>query len=189
MPGAKHFSKLSATRVPVNAVIAAAIIALILTLPALITVDINGAPVPVAFFAVVSIGVIGLYLAFAIPIYLRWRAGDSFTPGGWTLGNKYKWMAVVAIVEIVITSVFAMLPTSSLGAPWYDGFEWKYVNYAILVVPGALFLLWIGWHLSAKKWFTGPKMTIDLPEGVTSADEIALEHQGKTYHHAPEPTD
>jgi hypothetical protein len=41
--------------------------------------------VPVAFFAVVSIGVIGLYVAFAIPIFLRWKAGDSFHPGGWTL--------------------------------------------------------------------------------------------------------
>ena len=190
VPGAKYWSRLNHNRVPVYGVIISAVVALVLTLPALVKVDIGGFPVPVAFFAVVSIGVIGLYLAFAIPIYLRWRAGDSFTPGGWTLGNKYKWMAIVAIVEIVITSVFAMLPTSSLGAPWYDGFEWKYVNYAILVVPGALFLLWIGWHLSAKKWFTGPKMTIDLPEGVTAADEIALEHQGKTFHHnTPEPTD
>ena len=25
-------------------------------------------------------------------------------------------------------------------------------------------------------------MTIDLPEGVTAADEIALEHQGRTAH-------
>ena len=47
----------------------------------LLKVDINGAPVPVAFFAVVTIGVVGLYVAFAIPIYLRWRAGDSFKPG------------------------------------------------------------------------------------------------------------
>ena len=36
--------------------------------------------------------------------------------------------------------------------------------------------------MSAKNWFTGPKHTIDLPEGVTSADEIELEHHGKTAH-------
>ena len=64
---------------------------------------------PVAFFAVVSIGVVGLYVAFAIPIFLRWRAGDSFKPGGWTLGNKYKWMAPVAVAEIVITSFIALV--------------------------------------------------------------------------------
>jgi amino acid transporter len=161
MPGAKHFAKLNQHRVPVNAVIAAAIIALILTLPALITVDINGAPVPVAFFAVVSIGVIGLYLAFAIPIYLRWRHGENFEVGTWNNGNKYKWMNPIAVVEIVIMSIVGLLPTSYVGVWWNDGFAWKYVNYAIIVVPVALILLTIYWHVSVKHWFTGPKMTID----------------------------
>ena len=32
--------------------------------------------------------VIGLYIAFAIPIYLRWRAGDSFMQGSWNLGHQ-----------------------------------------------------------------------------------------------------
>ena len=41
------------------------------------------------------------------------------------------------------------------------------MNYTILVVPGALILLWIYWHLSVKHWFTGPKTTVDLPAGVT----------------------
>ena len=36
---------------------------------------------PVAFYAVVSIAVIGLYIAYVIPIYLRWRMGDAFEPG------------------------------------------------------------------------------------------------------------
>jgi amino acid transporter len=181
VPGGRYWSRLNANRVPVYGVIVSAVIALIITLPALVKVDIGGVPSPVAFFAVVSIGVIGLYVAFAIPIFLRWKAGDSFTPGGWTLGTKYKWMSIVAIIEIVITSIYAMLPTSSLGAPWFDGFAWKYVNYAILVVPGALILLWIYWHLSVKNWFTGPKTTVDLPAGMSAADELALEHG----HHRP----
>ena len=37
----------------------AAVVAAVTTLPALVEVDINDAPVPVAFFAVVSIGVVG----------------------------------------------------------------------------------------------------------------------------------
>jgi amino acid transporter len=161
VPGGGYWSKLNSNRVPVYGVILTAIIAAVLTLPALVKVDINGAPVPVAFFAVVSIGVVGLYLAFAIPIYYRWKAGDAFRTGGWTLGSKYKWMSIVAIVEIVITSIIALLPTNSGGAPWYPEFAWKYVNYTILVVPGALILLWIYWHASVKNWFTGPKTTID----------------------------
>jgi amino acid transporter len=177
VPGGQYWSKLNKNRVPVYGVILAAVIAAVLTSPALVKVDIGGFPTPVAFFAVVSIGVIGLYVAFAIPIYLRWRAGDSFTPGGWTLGNKYRWMAPIAVAEIGITSIIALLPTSSGGVPWLDGFAWKYVNYTILVVPGALLLLWIWWHASVKNWFTGPKRTVDLPEGMTAADEIALEHE------------
>jgi amino acid transporter len=163
VPGSRYWAKLSATRVPVHGVIATAVVAVILTLPALVKVDINGAPVPVAFFAVVSIGVVGLYVAFAIPIFLRWKAGSSFATGHWTLGSKYRWLSIIAVVEIIVTSLVALLPTSSLGMPWNDGFAWKYVNYTILVVPVALIALWIYWHASVKHWFTGPKTTIDLP--------------------------
>jgi amino acid transporter len=182
VPGSQLWSKLNHNRVPVYGVIVAAVIAVLLTLPALVKVDIGGAPVPVAFFAVVSIGVVGLYVAFAIPIWLRWKVGDAFTPGGWTLGAKYKWMSLVAVAEIVVTSIIALLPTSYAGVPWNTGFAWKYVNYTILVVPIALILLWIWWHLSVKNWFTGPKNTVGLPAGTSSADEVALEHKAHLHH-------
>ena len=139
-----------------NAVIVTAVIAALITLPALVAVDINGAPVPVAFFAVVSIGVVGLYLAFAIPIYYRWRAGSSFKVGSWNLGRHYKWLAPLALIEIVVTSIIALFPTSMGGMPWDPSFAWKYVNYTPLLVGGVLLLLWIFWHLSVKNWFTGP---------------------------------
>jgi amino acid transporter len=180
VPGGQYWSKLNKSRVPIYGVIAAAVIAALLTAPALVKVDVGGIPVPVAFNAVVTIGVVGLYVAFAIPIYLRWRAGSNFTPGGWTLGSKYRWMAPIAVAEIAITSFIALLPTSKLGAPWYKGFGWssfKYVNYTPIVVLGALLILWVWWHLSVKNWFTGPKRTVDLPEGMSAADEIALEHK------------
>ncbi|MDQ1720053.1 MAG: hypothetical protein QOE89_4006, partial [Pseudonocardiales bacterium] len=32
-------------------------------------------------------------------------------------------------------------------------------------------------HLSVKNWFTGPKTTVDLPVGMTAADEIRAEHR------------
>ena len=75
-------------------------------------------------------------------------------------------MAPIAVAEIVITSIIALLPTSNLGVPGVTGFAWKYVNYTPLVVLGALLLLWIAWHASAKHWFTGPKITIDKPADV-----------------------
>ena len=70
-------------------------------------------------------------------------------------------MNPIAVVEIVIMSVVGILPTSSVGIWWNDGFAWKYVNYAIVVVPVALVALTIYWEVSVKHWFTGPKHTID----------------------------
>ncbi|MFN8226308.1 MAG: amino acid permease [Mycobacterium sp.] len=162
VPGHQLWSKINANRVPAPAVIVTAALAALITLPALVKVDINGAPVPVAFFAVVSIGVVGLYLCFAVPIFLRWRMGDSFTVGKWNLRGHHRWMAPVAVIEIVITSAIAMFPTSSGGVPWGDAFEWKYVNYTPLLVGGVLILLYIYWHVSVKKWFKGPIKQVEL---------------------------
>jgi amino acid transporter len=176
VPGARFWTRLNKTGVPMYSVALVAILAVVLTLPALVEVDVNGAPVPVAFNAVVSIGVVGLYLAFAIPIYQRWRKGSEFETGSWNLGRKYKWLCAIAIVEIGITTVIAMLPTSSGGVPWNSTFEWKYLNYTPLVVGGTLLVLWLAWQLRVKHTYTGPRSTIDLPAGVGTADELALEH-------------
>jgi amino acid transporter len=161
VPAASVWSRLSSKRVPVAGVILVAVFALIITAPALIPVDIGGAPTPIAFYAVVSIGVIGLYWCFAIPIWHRWRMGDEFKTGQWNLGKKYKWLAVIALLDIVLVSFMAFMPTSNLGVPWTTGFAWKYVNYTILVFPAFLIFLWIYWHVSVKNWFTGPKQTIE----------------------------
>jgi amino acid transporter len=164
VPGHQLWSRLSSNRVPANGVIVTAVIAAIITLPALVEVDINGAPVPVAFFAVVSIGTVGLYLCFAVPIYYRWKVGEGFDRGSWNLRGHWKWMAPVAIAEIVITSIIALFPYSNTGMPWDPAFEWKYVNYTPILVGGTLLLLWIYWHASVKKWFTGPIRQIDTVE-------------------------
>src|SRR4051794_33338756 len=176
IPGSSRWSALSAKRVPVNAVLLVAVVAAIVTLPALIKVNIGTSDspliIPVAFYAVTSIAVIGLYLAFAIPIYLRWRHGENFDVGSWNNGNKYKWMNPIAVVEIVIVSVYLMLPFVPGAVPFSDEFEWKFVNYAPIVTIGALIILSVWWAVSAKHWFTGPKHTID--EAVLAAFDDKL---------------
>ncbi len=167
IPGSTVLQRLTASRVPANAVCFVAVFAAIVTLPALLEVNI-GTPesplvIPVAFYAVTSIAVIGLYLAFAIPIWLRWRHGSRFEVGTWNNGAKYKWMNLVAVAEILIVTVYLMLPSLPGGNPFSDAadFEWKFVNYAPIVTLGTLLLLTIWWFASAKNWFTGPKQTID----------------------------
>jgi amino acid transporter len=166
VPGHRLWSALTSSRVPANAVIGVAVVAALVTLPALAEVNVGTKEepliLPIAFFAVTSIAVIGLYLSFAIPIFLRWRKGDAFEVGAWNNGAKYKWMNLVAVIEIIVVSLYLMLPTVPGGNPFSDvKFEWKFVNYSPIVTLGALALLTIWWQLSAKKWFKGPIRNID----------------------------
>ncbi len=158
IPGSKWLAKVNqTTKIPANAVMFVGVIGVLITLPALKSVG----GVPVAFYAVVSVAVIGLYLAFLIPIFLRWRMGDEFEPGSWTNGRKYRWMNPIAVAEIAVISVYFILPFSPSGVPFSDDFAWSSVNYAPVLTVGTLVILGIWWQVSAKKWFKGPKHTID----------------------------
>jgi len=158
VPGGNLWKKVNKHQVPLNAVVASAISGIVMTLPALWKSP-TGAPT--AFYAVVSVCVISLYLAFIIPIYLRLKAGASFKAGPWTLGSKYKWMCTIAVAEIAIICVYFILPFSPAGTPGNKDFTWTAVNYAPLITGGALIILWLWWSLSAKKWFTGPRSNIN----------------------------
>jgi amino acid transporter len=141
--------KVASNRAPVNAVIAICVLSWALMLPTLV----NG----VLGYAVgTSIAVIGLYIAFALPIILRIRAGDRFEPGAWSLGQRYKWISTIAVAWIAIVCVLFLMPLSPAGVPGSEDFSWEAVNYAPITVFGAL-ILFGGWYLlSARRWFTGP---------------------------------
>jgi len=158
VPGSRIWSKVNARQIPFNAVIGVALFALIVTLPALKG---NKAGVTVAFTAVVSIGVIGLYVAYITPIWLRWRMGDKFVPGPWNLGKKYKWMNILAVLEVLIIVVIGFnLPYGPGGVPWRSEFDWSLFNYTPVVTIGLALVIGIWWWVSARKWFTGPRHTI-----------------------------
>lgn len=161
VPGWRLWSKVDRNGTPVNAIIGATVAGLILTLPALYK---SPAGVPVAFYAVVSVAVIGLYLAFLIPIALRLRMGGRFVPGPWTLGRRYKVLGWIAVLEIAIISIYFILPIVPAGVPGNSEFSWSSVNYAPIAVGGVLALVALWWWLSARKWFTGPRRTIDEPD-------------------------
>lgn len=158
IPGWRIWSKVNERRIPFNAVIFMAVWAAIITVPALWG---NAAGFPVAFFAVVSIAVIGLYVAYVIPIYLRWRMRDDFEAGPWNNGRKYKWMNPFATFWVALITIIFILPTTPAGVPWRDEFTWSSVNYAPLVTGGVILAVGIWWLVSAKHTFTGPRHTID----------------------------
>jgi amino acid transporter len=169
VPGHRFWTRLNPNHVPVTAILGVCLFALIITLPALTS---NEAGIPVAFFAVVSISVIGLYIAYVMPVYLRLRAGDRFTPGAWNLGAKYRWMNTLAVAWVIICVVIFSLPFTPAAVPWRDEFDWSAVNYAPLMVGGLFLIVGLWWILGAKDRYTGPVRTIDeLEAELAPADE------------------
>lgn len=159
LPGSRYLSKVNAKGVPVYAVITMATAALVITVPALWG---EGGAFPWAFFAVVSITVIGLYIAYAIPIYLRWKKGDDFEPGPWTLGKKYRWMNPFAVFWTGLITIIFCLPFTPAAVPWNDEFKWEAVNYAPLMVLAVLLIVGIWWKVSAHKWFQGTVRQVEI---------------------------
>jgi amino acid transporter len=148
--GRTVFRKVTRThRVPVNAVIGIAVLSWALMLPTLA----NGA---IGYLVGTSIAVIGLYIAYGIPIFLRWRAGDSFEHGAWSLGKHYKWINPLAFLWVVFIVILFMMPTVPTAIPWHAGFSWDVVNYAPITVGAVLVLTGGWWLVSARKWFKGP---------------------------------
>jgi amino acid transporter len=163
-PGWQLWSRVNSKGVPVAAVLGSVLLAGILTLPALSG---NAAGVPVAFFAVVSIGVIALYLAYVMPVFLRWRKGDDFKPGVWTLGSKYKWLNPIAVGWVILTSIYFCLPFYGPAAVWWDDqFDWNAANFTPLVLGGLLLAITIAWLLGMNKKYTGPIRQIEFDEGI-----------------------
>ena len=177
VPGHKLWTRLNHHRVPHLSVLFMAACALVITLPALIGDD---AGIAFAFNAVVSIAVIGLYIAYAIPIYLRWRKGDDFEPGPWTLGRKYKWINPIAVLWVVLCVIIFSLPTAPISVPWDSTFDIKYMNYAPVTVLVVIVAVGLWWLLSAKNHFTGPirQVRTDDTGRVIDEGEIAGEGPG-----------
>jgi amino acid transporter len=166
VPGRHLWRRISTQRVPVYAVGAIAVLSWALMLPTLA----NGA---IGYLVGTSIAVIGLYIAYGVPIYLRWRAGDSFQPGAWSLGRNYRWINPLAVAWIILIVILFLMPTVPTAIPWHSGFDWNVVNYAPITVGGVLVLVGVWWLVSARKWFVGP---------VREGDEAELERIEATFH-------
>ena len=110
----------------------------------------------VGYLVGTGIAVIGLYVAFILPVILRFRMGDKFEPGAWTLGKHYKWIDTIAILWVAFIVVLFMLPPYKTSVPWDADFSWEALNYAPILVGGALLLFGGWWVISARKWFKGP---------------------------------
>jgi amino acid transporter len=170
VPGHRLWRRLGKNRTPTWSVLFVVMCALIITIPAYFP---NHLGTPVAFLAVTSISVIGLYIAYTIPVFLRWRMGREFKPGSWTLGAKYKWINPAAFLWVGLCVIIFCLPFAPAGVFFKHGFEWSAVNYAPIVTIGVMAAVTIWYAVSAKKSFKGPIRTIDELSVEESLPEIA----------------
>jgi MFS family permease len=170
-PGHRLWASVNGARgVPVAAVIGSCVLAGILSLPALSG---NEVGTPVAFFAVVSIGVIGLYLAYVIPTFLRWRRPERFTQAAaWNLGDKWRWLNPMAVAWVIITSIYFCLPFYGPAAVWWDDqFDWNAANFTPLVLGVLIIAITIAWFAGMNKRYKGPIRTIEFDEGMGITEE------------------
>lgn len=158
VPGSRWWSALNTRRVPVAAVWFICGFAFLLLVPSmLVPADLA----PTAYYAATSVAVIGLYIAYGIPIALRLRRGADFQCGPWSLGRNHRVVDIVALAWIAFISVLFLLPTDDRGFPWHDGFTWSLVNYAPITLAMTVGAIAIWWAVSAKRWFTGPKRLVE----------------------------
>ncbi|HEY3992151.1 MAG TPA: amino acid permease, partial [Ktedonobacteraceae bacterium] len=150
VPGSRLWHSLDSGRTPRNAILLSATAAFILAVPSVVS--------DVAYVAVTSIAVIGLYIAYVLPILLRLFARD-FQRGPWHLGAWSRPIGIISVLWVIFISVLFMLPSAT-------PITLQNFNYTSVVVLGALLILVVWWLVSARSWFKGPHI-----QG--SAEELA----------------
>ncbi|MEY4372065.1 MAG: hypothetical protein RL219_834 [Actinomycetota bacterium] len=129
--------------------------------------------VSTAFFALTGITVIGLYISYAIPIFLRLRS-TTFEPGPWNLRGRHRivgWTSLAWVGFITVLFVgplfrpfwppfgITRLGGQTPGDPSDDVavYHQNNMNFTgpIVVIAALGFALY--WLLSARRWFEGPR--------------------------------
>jgi amino acid transporter len=152
IPGSQLWHQINPrTRTPTNGIWFAVVGAIILGLPSLYTRQ----GYAIAFFAIVSVAVVGLYVSYVIPVFLR-RVNRGFVPGPWQLGRASAvigWAAIVWVIFILFPLMGPQFNPFSTGT-----FEPNAFNFAPIVMLAVIGFAGIYWLVSARNWFTGPRV-------------------------------
>jgi amino acid transporter len=167
LPGSKIWHKINPkTRTPTNAVWLGVVVSGIVGALSLI----QRGGVETAFFALTGIAVIGLYISYIIPVFLRLRNPD-FEQGPWNLKGYSQIVGWIAVAWVVFISVLFCLPLFKPFWPIFGGkstilddagavvgYKINNFNFTGPLILLSFTLVGAWWAASAKNWFTGPKV-------------------------------
>ena len=140
LPGSALWRRVSSrTQTPVAAVWLSVVVACVLALPSLYSAT--------AYGAVTAINVIGITPAYAIPVFLRLRAGARFQPGPWSLGRWSRPIGWIAVAWVALVTVLFCLPQSSPVT--VDS-----MNYASIALAVVLVLASVWWYVARRSYGT-----------------------------------
>ena len=171
LPGSKYWHKINRkTRTPTNSIWLGVVLSAIVGASSLYVRASGAGRYSTAFFAMTGICVIGLYIAYAIPIYLRLTNPD-FQPGPWNLKGHHKLVGWTALAWIGLITILFFSPMfwpfwpiwgagnlivdDGAGNVFYRQNNFNFTGPLILL---AFLGMWLYWHFSARKWFTGPRV-------------------------------
>jgi len=113
----------------------------------------------------VSIATLGLYIAYALPIFFRvTTARRSFVPGPFHLGRFGVAVGSVGMLWVALVTVLFCLPVA------YPVTK-ETLNYTPVAVGGVLVLSLAAWVLHARFWFRGPITNILLFQHTLSSTQ------------------
>jgi amino acid permease (GABA permease) len=138
LPGSRLWSKVNKrTGTPTNSIWLCVVLSILLASPALFNAT--------AYLAVTSIAVIGLYIAYVVPVFLR-RVSTDFKPGPWNLGKWSPVIGWIAIAWVVIICILFVLPPAS-------PITISTFNYAPIAVLVVLIFSAVSWRLAGRHNF------------------------------------
>jgi amino acid transporter len=163
VPGHKLWHRINPrTRTPTNSVWLGVVLSAIVGASSLI----QNKGYSVAFFAMTGICVVGLYIAYVIPVFLRLRNPD-FVQGEWNLRGYSQIVGWTAVVWVVFVSIYFFSPfypvLGYLRAHQYSLFVNNF-NWAGPLIGISFIVVTIWWFTSAKNWFKGPQVQGDTDE-------------------------
>lgn len=160
LPGSSLWAKVNPrTGTPTNSIWLCVGAGIVLASPALFNTT--------AYLAVTSIAVIGLYIAYVVPVFLRLR-NPHFEPGPWNLGRWSRPIGWIAVGWVVVICILFVLPPASPVT--VDTF-----NYAPIAVLAVLVFSTVTWFIGGKEHFMHGAKDIHTTK---AREEIFAEEEG-----------